>query len=396
MDITFHTTPRLEALREEVRTFLDEEYPPQCDGFRWDMDEDEERWAFHYEFWKKLGAKRWLDPTWPREYGGAEMSGREARIIQEELNRRRVGALVGIGGAVAPCIFRLGTDEQKSFFLPRMAAGELTWGEGYTEPNAGSDLASLRTRAVQDGDEWVIDGQKTFCTAGHRCNWIIIAARTDPDYTKRHNGISYFLAPMDSKGIELRPLYNLGGGRQNLVFIDDLRVPADRMLGELNRGWQQIWFGIGGNAIPHFESDDPGPEIEYDPAPTGQHWVIDQLVQYAKATVRNGRPLAEDPIVRKQLVDLTIGAEAGTVLNHEGGCGYGPHLHQAIMKEWQPEFAQICMEILGPLGLIQGGPWAPLAGEVEHIYRESFGNHAGGTSQLKRMVVATRALGLPR
>ena len=195
------------------------------------------------------------------------MSARQARVVQEEFDRRRAGGFAGIGMQVGPAILRLGTEEQKAAFLPGMAAGEIMWAEGYTEPDSGSDLASLRTRAVPDGDEWVIDGQKTFCTAGHHCNWMIIAARTDPDASKRHKGISYFLSPIDAPGLQLRPLDNLADGRQNLVFLDDLRVPADRMLGDLNQGWQQVWFGIGGNPIPTFDDDDPGPEEEYEPGP---------------------------------------------------------------------------------------------------------------------------------
>jgi len=396
MDITFTTTPRLEALREEVRTWLDEELPPGFEGFQWDFEEDPARWDFYRAFWKQQGAKRWLEPTWPREYGGAEMSAQQARVIQEEFDRRRAGGLAGIGMQVGPAILRLGTEEQKQAFLPGMAAGEIMWAEGYTEPNAGSDLASLRTRAVLDGDEWVIDGQKTFCTAGHHCNWFIIAARTDPDVTQRHKGISYFLSPMGAPGIELRPLQNIADGRQNVVFLDGVRVPAHRMLGDLNQGWNQVWFGLGGAPIPTFADDDPGPEQEYEPPLTGQAWVLDQLVQYCRTTRRSGRQLADDPVVRTKLADLAIGVEIEKLLGYEGACDYGFHLHQAITKEYQPEFAQTCMEILGPLAQVQTGEWAPLAGEIDRIYRRSFGNHAGGTSQVKRMVVATRALGLPR
>jgi alkylation response protein AidB-like acyl-CoA dehydrogenase len=396
MDITFRTSPSLEALRHEVRSWLEAELPAEYEGFQWDFEEDPDRWAFYRGFWKKLGAKRWLEPQWPYEYGGAEMSPDEARVLHEELDRRRAGGIAGIGMSVGPAILRLGTEEQKAALLPGMAAGEIMWAEGYTEPDSGSDLASLRTRAVQDGDEWVINGQKTFCTAGHHCNWIIIAARTDPDYAKRHKGISYFVSPMDVPGIELRPLYNLGDGRQNVVFLHDVRVPSNLMIGALNEGWQQIWFGMGGAPIPRFASDDPGPFEEYEPAPTGQAWVLEQLVQYCKATSRGGRLLSDDPLVRKQLADLAIGVEVEKMLRLEGGREYGQHLPQAIIKEFQPVFAQTCMEILGPLGQVQAGEWAPLAGEIDRIYRRSFGNHAGGTSQVKRMVVATRVLGLPR
>ena len=121
MDITFTTTPKLEALRDEVRAWLDEELPPEYEGFQWDFEEDPERWAFYRQFWKKQGAQRWLEPTWPREYGGAEMSARQARVVQEEFDRRRAGGLAGIGMQVGPSILRLGTDEQKKAFLPGMA-----------------------------------------------------------------------------------------------------------------------------------------------------------------------------------------------------------------------------------------------------------------------------------
>lgn len=396
MEIRPTTTPRLEALREEVRTWLEENLPPEYEGFVWDFNEDAEDWSFYRDFWKKQGAKGWIEPHWPAEYGGAEMSTRAAQVVRDEFGRRRAGGLAGIGMSVGPCILRLGTEAQKKAFLPGMAAGEIMWGEGYTEPGSGSDLASLRTRAERDGDEWVINGQKTFCTAGHHCNWIIIAARTDPDYSLRHKGISYFLSPMDAPGIELRPLYNIADGRQNHVFLDDLRVPADRMLGDLNQGWSQIWFGIGGNPLPTFADDDPGPEMDYEPPRIGQAWLLDQLVQYCRETERFGRPLSEDSAIRRQLAELTVEVEIQKMTGYEGTCPYGSHLHQAMSKELQPRFAQACMDIIGPLAQIQTGKWAPLAGEFDRLYRRSFGNHAGGTSQLKRMVVATRALGLPR
>jgi alkylation response protein AidB-like acyl-CoA dehydrogenase len=396
MFIEHTTTPKLEALREEVRDWLADELPAEYEGFQWDFEEEPDRWTFYRQFWHKQGAKGWLEPGWPKEYGGLEYSPQSCEVLRQEFGRRRAGGFAGIGASVGPCILRLGTDEQKKAFLPGMAAGEIMWGEGYTEPDSGSDLASLRTRAEQDGDDWVITGTKTFCTAGHHCNWIIIAARTDPDPTKRHNGLSYFLSPMDAPGIELRPLYNIADGRQNLVIIDELRVPADRLLGDLNCGWPQIWFGLGGNPIPVFEEDDPGPQTHFEPPLTGHAWIVNELVQYCRETEVDDRPLIEDPMVRQQLAQLAVGVEVERVLSYERSCPYGGHLHQAITKEYQPRFAQECMEILGPLAQIQTGPLAPLRGEIDRIYRRSFGNHAGGTSQLKRMVVATRFLGLPR
>ena len=396
MLIEHQTTPRLESLREEVRTWLEEHLPPEYEGFQWDFDEDPRRWAFYREFWRKQGAKGWLEPGWPVEYGGLALSRRSCAVIREEFARRRAGALAGIGMMVGPAILRLGTAQQKRDLLPAMAAGEIMWAEGYSEPDAGSDLASLRTRAELVGGEWVINGTKTFCTAGHHCNWIIIAARTDPDPSKRHRGITYFLSPMDVPGIELRPLYNLGGGRQNIVLIDNLHVPSSGLLGTLNEGWTQIWFGLGGDALPQFPEDDLSAGEPYEPPLSGQGWALDQLVRYCRDTLRGGEPMITDPVVRLQLAELAIGVEIDKVLGLEERCGYGPHLHQAVGKEFQPRFAQVAMEILGPLGQVQAGPLAPLGGEIDRLYRRSFGNHAGGTSQLKRMVVATRALGLPR
>jgi alkylation response protein AidB-like acyl-CoA dehydrogenase len=403
MEIRFTTTPRLEELRDEVRTWLDEALPPEFEGFEWPWEEDADRWAFMKEFWLKVGAQRWHQPEWPAEYGGAEMSPRQAQVVRDEFTRRRAGGLAGIGASVAPAIFRLGDDAQKAEFLPGCASGEIMWAEGYTEPDAGSDLASLRTRAVLDGDEWVVNGEKTFCTAGHFMPWIIIAARTDPDASKKSRGITYFLAPTDTPGLEMRPLYNIGYGRQNQVFLDDVRVPSSRMLGDLNEGWSQVWFGLGGSPIPKFTDDDPGPELDCDPPPSRDfhssmphRLILEELIRYCQQTVRNGRPLSEDPVVRLQLAQMAVGIEVERVCQYEGGRTYGPHLNSALTKEFQPVFAQTCMEILGEPGQVVSGDWAPLAGEVDKNYRQSYANHGGGTPQIKRMVVATRVLGLPR
>jgi alkylation response protein AidB-like acyl-CoA dehydrogenase len=246
----------------------------------------------------------------------------------------------------------------------------------------------------------MLTGQKTMTTAAHHLNWIIIAARTDPE-AHRHKGISYFLIPMDAPGIELQALYSLAGGRQNLTFLNEVRVPENRLLGDVNQGWNQIWFGLGGNPVPAYEEDDPGPETEYEPPLTEDtygvgSWLLDQLVRYCRTTIRNGAPLSEDPVVRMQLAELAIGTEIGKMMDWEGPCEYGGSAHQVVTKEFVPRFAQTCMEILGPLAQIQGGPWAPLADKVEWMYRRSHVVHGGGTPQVRRMVVATRTLGLPR
>lgn len=396
MQLTFTTTPRLEALRAEVKEWLDAELPNDMEGFQWDFDEDPDRWAFYRQFWRKQGAMRWIEPTWPREFGGAEMSPRQALIVRDEFDRRRAGVMAGIHRSVGPVIMRLGTPEQKARFLPGMAGGEIMWGECYTEPDAGSDLASLRTRAVRDVDDWVISGQKTMSTAAHQCNWLIVAARTDPDPSKRHRGVTFFLVPRHLPGIEMQPMFNIAGGRQNFIFFDEVRVPADNVIGDVDKGWQQVWLRVGGDPIPVYDDHDPGPEREFEPCARGKGYALNQLLEYARTTTRGRAALAADPRVRQTLIELIVGVEIEKLLGYEEKCSYGPDLHAAISKEFEPELAQAGLDVIGPLGLIEAGPQAPLGGAFDRVYRQSFGNHAGGTSQLKRMVIATRMLGLPR
>ena len=397
MDITFTTTPKLEALRLEVRAWLDDELPPEFEGFQWDFEEDPDRWAFYRQFWKKQGAQRWLEPTWPREYGGAEMSARQARIIQEEFDRRRAGGFAGIGMQVGPAILRLGTDEQKTAFLPGMAAGEIMWAEGYTEPERGfgprvaAHACGARRRRVGDRrSEDVLHRRSSLQLVHHR-----------GAHRSRHVEAA--------QGHQLLPCPDAVAGHRAAaaartsptVARTSCSSTASASRGTAcsatsNQGWQQVWFGLGGNPIPTFDDDDPGPEEEYEPGPTGHAWVLDQLVQYCQKTTPGGdaaRRRPRRPHAARRPRHRRGGREDAAV---RGQCDYGFHLHQAITKEFQPEFAQTCMEILGPLGQIQTGEWAPLAGEIDRIYRRSFGNHAGGTSQVKRMVVATRVLGLPR
>jgi alkylation response protein AidB-like acyl-CoA dehydrogenase len=254
----------------------------------------------------------------------------------------------------------------------------------------------LTATAVRDGDEWVINGQKTFGTSAHRAEWMAVLARTDPSAPK-HAGISCFLVPLDLPGITMTPMYNLAGGRQNMTFFDNVRVPLSCQLGDVNRAWQQVWFRLGGDRLAH---DPPGPSVRE--ARLGD--VLDMLIEYCQETSRNGRPLSADPVVRAQLADLMIGVDSLRMFEYENfwrsdteqHTSYGGYLSQAFYKEFWPRFAQQCMEILGPLAIVYAGKYAPLAGAAEQIYRTSFGIHAGGTSQVKRMVVATRGLGLPR
>jgi alkylation response protein AidB-like acyl-CoA dehydrogenase len=389
-------TPQLQAWRSEVRTFLDEALPGGL-RFDYDYDEDEAGWAAYREFWRKVGQKRWVSLTWPSEYYGLGRSAIEKWILQEEFCNHDAPSYPVIGLAVAGSILRLGTHEQRLKHLKGIAEGTVLWGEGYTEPSAGSDLASLTTRAHLDGDHWVINGQKTLGTAAHWCQWMSVLARSDPD-GKRHHGISCFLVPLDTPGISMGPLDNMAGGRQNHTFFDNVRVPQDCLLGDEGQAWNQVWFGLGGD---QFEP----------PGATPDQWqfrmlgMLNQILWHCRQTTRSGKPLSEDPVVKLQLAELITGMEVIKLDAYEtysasihtgGGRAGRSNLSQAFFKEFWPHLAQTCTEIVGPLALIQGGKWAVLNGRVQRYFRASFGNHAGGTAQLKRMSLATRGLGLPR
>ena len=391
-------TDQLKAWRVEVREFLSEHWP-QGKVFDYDYDEDETHWKEGLEFWVKVGKKGWTALTWSKEYYGLGRSAIEKWILHEELIRAGAPVYPIIGLAVANAVLRLGTHEQRLKHLQGIAEGTVLWGEGYTEPSAGSDLASLVTRAHRDGDHWVLNGQKTLGTAAHKAQWMMVLARTDPNSTK-HHGISCFLVPLDAPGIQMLPLQNMAGGQQNQTFFEDVRIPADCLLGEEGNAWNQVWFGIGGDNL-----DNGGPVP--DPHTFRIVRMLNKALEYCRETTRGGLPLSEDPIVRQRLGDLVRGVEALRLMACEsysdamatGVRGRGamrPNLNQAYFREFWPHLAQSYMEIVGPLAQIQGGKWAQLQGEFERYFRASFGNHAGGTAQMKRMVLATRGLGLPR
>ncbi len=397
VDLCPDDTPELKSWRREVRAFLEEALPQPLD-WDYDYDEDPAHWTAGLEFWRKVGQKRWFSLTWPKDLYGQGRSPIEKWILDEEFCEHGAPAYPGIGVSVADAVLRLGTPEQRKRHLKGIAEATILWGEGYTEPGAGSDLASLRTRAVRDGDSWVLDGQKTLGTVAHQCQWMMVLARTDPE--AKHAGISCFLVPLDAPGIVMLPLHNIAGGQQNQTFFDNVRVPLDSVVGDVNQAWTQVWFRMGGEKI-----DRGGPEFSV--------WdfrlvkMFRKVVRYCQETKRNGVPLSEDPVIRVQLGELITGIEAIKMLAFENYSSFATgerpafgevagHVELAVFKEFWPRLAQICMDIVGPLAQIRGGKWAQINGKLEHFYRASFGNHAGGTSQLKRMVIATRGLGLPR
>jgi alkylation response protein AidB-like acyl-CoA dehydrogenase len=389
--VDFNFTADENAFRKEVQDFLDAELPSDK-AFNHEFNEDADLWAFAFEFTKKVGAKGWIGLTWPVEYGGLGRTQTERLILAEEFTARDAPLVNLIGwGLAAGALLVGGSDEQKKRFLPGIAAFDRFWAEGLTEPDSGSDLASLSTRAERDGDDWLVTGQKTYTTWGHHADVMFLAARTDPD-APAHRGISVFCLDLKAPGVSMSPLYNMAGGRQNHTFFDGVRVPGDMLIGEAGKGWSYImnaFYAGGGVGARHVE----------------MRVMLDAVVEYCKATTRGGGLLIKDPIVRSQLAELELMVETERLLTYESLSNatngrppqFGGALGVVVSKENKPLFAQIMSQIVGPLAqLRQGSRWAPVDGGPEAWYRWSYANHAGGTSQVKRMVLATRGLGLPR
>ncbi len=383
--------PELADWRQEVVAFLDQALPAG-EMFDHEFTLSDEHWATALAFSRLVAERNWIALSWPVKFGGQGRSRLAHLVMMEEFFYREAPLVNFIGwGLAAGTLLLAGTDAQRERFLPPIARSELLWGEGLTEPDAGSDLAALSTRAVRRGRDWVLNGTKTYMTWGHLCDVGYVAARTS-DEDRKHAGISVFCVDLKAEGVTLTPLINLGGGRQNLVYLDDVVVSEDNLLGQEGAGWSYImnaFYASGGSHAAHARFER----------------VYDEILAYCTSTRGRGRRLLiDDPVVREQLAELAVISEVQRLLAYEavreqdaGRAPAWPGLLAVSHKEAMPKFAQICTRILGPAAqLTQDDPAAPLHGLIEAHYRRSFANHAGGTPQVKRMVLATRGLGLPR
>ncbi|MDT7944295.1 MAG: acyl-CoA dehydrogenase family protein [Dehalococcoidia bacterium] len=392
----FRFTAEEERFREEVRQFLDRELPPGWDE-EFDMETEagvDALWEFARQLQRKLGQRRWLALAWPPEHGGLGAPIMHQVIFNEEMGRRRA-PLLGLNMGVywvGPAIMLYGSPWQKERFLPKIASGEEVWCTLYSEPGAGSDLASLQTRAVLEGDEWVINGQKIWSSMAHRADWGYLAARTDPDAPK-HKGISTFLVPMKAPGIIIRPLINMAGHHGfNQVFFENVRIPKDYLVGEVNRGWYQVAVTLD------FERSS----ISGVARSEGYYEAILGLVREERHLLSaTGREAA-----RLRLAEVGIEIEVGRYLSYRVASlqqqGRVPNYEASIAKLYASELAQrlarVGMDVLGLYGQLQPkSRWAKLRGRVERYYLTSVAETiGGGTSEIQRNVIAVRGLGLPR
>ena len=262
----FVDTPAEAAFRAEVRAWLGEhlkgEFAALGPG---NGPSDETGWDVRVEWEKLLGADRWVGLTWPKEYGGRAANIAEQIIFNEEYTRANAPTRISFfgEGLFAPTLIQFGTEEQKQRFLPKIQQVEEMWCQGFSEPNAGSDLANIQTRATLDGDEWVITGQKVWTTLAHRADWCFVVCRTDPE-SKSHHGLTYLLCPMDQPGIEVRPLRQMTGSAEfNEVFFDGARTAKDNALGPVGEGWKVAMATLGFERGTAFMSSQLAFEGEY-------------------------------------------------------------------------------------------------------------------------------------
>ncbi|MDD5094025.1 MAG: acyl-CoA dehydrogenase family protein [Dehalococcoidia bacterium] len=385
----FRFTEEQENFRKEVRAFLDAEikagsFKPHCDA-----------WMTQYspEFSRKLGQRKWLGMTWPKEYGGQERSTLDRLILTEEL--LRYGAPTCghwfSDRQIGPSLIHYGSDEQRQEFLPGILRGETSFTIGMSEPEAGSDLASLKTKAREDGDYYVIDGQKIWSSGAHYAQYMYAVVRTDPDAPK-HKGISEFIIDLKLPGITVNTIEDITGDRHfNEVFFDSVRVHKKYMIGKKNMGWYQI--------TPQLDFERSGIERVMSNYP-----LFDGLINYVKETKRNGKPLSEDPLIRQKLAELKVEFEVGRLMIYKVAWMQSknrvPNVEPAMAKAYCAEFQQrLCraaMEILGPQSqLMSDSKRAVLRGMAAASLLFSPGyTLQGGTTEILRGIVAGRGLGL--
>jgi len=395
MDYKF--TPEQLALQKEFEEYaveLMKDAPPGW-GTSLEFQYSEIGWGFTKKVHKKLVDKGWLVRHWPKEYGGVNASIMEQLLFNMAMGYHRVPTGDAFGtGMIGPTLLAVGNEEQKHEHLPPIARADIYWCQGWSEPNAGSDLASLVTRGVRVGDEYIVNGQKTWTTNAHNADWIFMLVRTNPE-EKRSRGLTFLLADMKSPGVTVRPLFGMNGEHFfNEVYFDDVHVPAKNRLGEENEGWRIT------RATMNFERSGIG-------AMAGARRGIDDLVAACKEIKQNGKTLADDPFVRHRLGQLMIEIDAGVALAYrvswsqeKGDFLQSAHLASASKvygTELSQRIANTACQIFGMFGQVAKSKWAVMDGRWQGDYQFIPGtNIYAGSSEIQRNIIATAGLGMPR
>ena len=393
-------SPEEVAFRAEVRAFIEENYPEELkgSGTREDLSRD------MFVAWHKvLGKKGWAAPAWPEEYGGTGWTSTQRYIWSEE--NARVDAMMPLPfgvSMVGPVIYTFGNEEQKARYLPKILSGEEWWCQGYSEPGAGSDLASLKTTAVRDGDHYVINGQKTWTTLAQHADWGFFLCRTDPTATKPQEGISFILVDMNTPGIEVRPIITIDGGHEvNEVWLTDVRVPVENRVGEENQGWTYAKF-----LLAHERSGIAGV--------ARSKRGIERLRNIASTELLDGEPLIQDDSFARKISQLEIDltalefTELRTLARESEGKGTGPE--SSILKvkgtEIQQRLTELTLEAVGSYGAPyfrgfpeDGSNEFPIGPDYAHYAGPNYFNFRktsiyGGSNEIQRNIITKMILGL--
>lgn len=387
----FHDTPQEAAFRGEVASWLAGHLVGEFKEIgHTGGPADDSGWDVRLAWEKELGAGGWIGLGWPTEHGGRGATLLEQVIFEEEYAKSGAPARVGFFGEqlFGPTLVANGTDAQKKRFLPKIQSVEELWCQGYSEPDAGSDLANVATKAVLDGDEWVITGQKVWTTLAHRAHWCFAVVRTDPTQS-RNKGLSYLLIPMDQPGITIRPLRQITGTAEfNEVFFDEARTASENVLGEPGDGWRVAMATLGFERGTAFVAQQLGFMRE-----------LQSVVDAAKA---NGA--FDDPIIKDRLAHAYAGVQIMkfngmrmfTNVVRKGVLGPEASIGKLFWSNWHRNLGELTMDILGPAGqILSDAPYE--LDDFQRLYLSSRGETIyAGSSEIQRNIVAERVLGLPR
>ncbi|MFY0729709.1 acyl-CoA dehydrogenase family protein [Pseudomonas sp. NFX15] len=390
----YTVTPEVAQFRAEVREWLSIHWPAERKAAHDALPSKQRLWDPGFS--KELGEQGWIALSWPKRFGGQARSPMEIWAFAEEM--RRAGAPLryhGVAsGVVAGALMSFGTEEQQQEWLPRIREGRVSFCLGYSEPGSGSDLASLRTRAERDGDEWVINGQKIWTTFAEDADYLWLAARTDAEATPQHAGISIFIVPMNAAGITLQPSMAMYGKTFANEFLDNVRVTNEALIGPENGGWKVITGALADERISM-----GGFVID-------AQRVFDRIVDHILISELNGRPMSSDPLVRDRVAGLAAEIEMARQLSRNAvqqiELGHSGLTEAAMSKTFTGELMQrLCEAALDILGmgalLSKDNPGSLVGGEVEYSLRESIMLViGGGTNEIQRTLIAQRGLGLPR
>ena len=352
----------------------------------------EHGWKYFRHCSKEFAKRGWLSLSWPAEYGGAG-DRMDQVLLAEAMGYNGCPGIDPFGvGMLAPTMLAVGSEELKKEFLPSIASAEVMWCELWSEPNAGSDLAALTSTAIRKGDEYIINGQKTWSTNAHNADWGFGIFKSDPE-AKKHRNLSFLLMDMKTPGISVRPLYYMNDGHiLNEVYFDDVHVPAKNLVGKENEGWAVV------NVLAGFERSNMG-------AVAGMRRQLEEIVHYCNSTVVKGRPLSRDPMIRNRLGQLACEIEACGTLGYRIADQQNRNemglMDASAMKvfstELEERFAALVLDILGLSGQATAGRWANMGGHWINAYQESFvGTISAGTNEIQRNIIAWYGLGLPR